>query len=179
VGDLIAREYSQRLGVLTPEQLQRALDRFDRGRLVAAEPAPSGLFGQNVMLTTDRGEYVLRGCPHYDWQFPAECYFAQLIDERAGLAAPWPYEIDDASDIFGWPYAIMPRVPGVNLQDPELRKQWSHADRIRVARAMGDGLGRLQQLRFDRYGEYDRETGVLRYAASRGATGSSHGCAGC
>lgn len=162
MSELVAREYSQRLGVLTPEQLQRALDRFDHGTLVAADPAPGGLFGQNVMLTTNRGEYVLRGCPHYDWQFPAERCFAQLIDERAGLDAPWPYEIDDTSAIFGWPYAIMPRLPGVNLQDPDLRKQWSHADRIEVARAMGDGLGRLQQLRFERHSEYDRESGALR-----------------
>ena len=52
------REYSKRLGILRHEQLQAALDRFALGELIAASPAPSGLFGQNVMLTASTGEYV-------------------------------------------------------------------------------------------------------------------------
>ncbi|MBI2759933.1 MAG: hypothetical protein HYX51_00705, partial [Chloroflexi bacterium] len=46
------RQYSERLGVLTPEQLQAALDRFNLGRLLDARPATGGLFGQNVLLTS-------------------------------------------------------------------------------------------------------------------------------
>jgi Ser/Thr protein kinase RdoA (MazF antagonist) len=49
----------------------------------------------------------------------------------------------------------MPRLPGVVLQDPDLRKSWTQGDRIAVARAMGDGLGRLQMLRFSHVGKFD------------------------
>lgn len=68
-----------RLGTLTSDQLQRALDRFGLGRLLSAAPVPFGLFGQNVFVTSSAGDYVLRGCPHYDWQFPSEQFFARLL----------------------------------------------------------------------------------------------------
>ena len=61
----VAREYSKRLGVLSNEQFQVALARFDLDTLVSAEPVPFGNFGQNVFLTSTEGEYVLRGAPHY------------------------------------------------------------------------------------------------------------------
>lgn len=40
---MASREYSTRLGVISDEQLQAALDRFDLGRFVAAEPIANGL----------------------------------------------------------------------------------------------------------------------------------------
>ena len=58
------REYSKRLGVINDGQLQAALDRFGLGKLVAAEPVKSGLFGQNMLL--DRliiWEFVQRAEP--------------------------------------------------------------------------------------------------------------------
>jgi hypothetical protein len=81
------REYSQRLGVLAHAQLQSALDRFDLGELLSAEAAPGGLFGQNVMLTTSRGGYVLRGNPHAG-QLERERYVAGIITDRTSVAVP-------------------------------------------------------------------------------------------
>ncbi len=49
------RWYSQRLGMLSTQQLQTALDRFQLGRLIHAEPVPLGNFGQNVFLTSCTG----------------------------------------------------------------------------------------------------------------------------
>lgn len=46
------RWYSQRLGMLSTQQLQTALDRFQLGN-----------FGQNVFLTSTQGAFVLRGNP--------------------------------------------------------------------------------------------------------------------
>src|SRR5439155_9911686 len=111
------RDYSLRLGVLTGQQLQAALARFELDGLVDAQPAQGGIFGQNVFLSSTKGEYVLRGKPHYDWQLPAERFFAKLIHERSKVPAPWPYLIEDSPDIFGWAFAIMPRLPGVSLTD--------------------------------------------------------------
>ena len=53
------QEYSKRLGVIEPAQFQAALDRFDLGTFIAAAPIPFGLFGQNVFVTSTRGEWVL------------------------------------------------------------------------------------------------------------------------
>jgi aminoglycoside phosphotransferase (APT) family kinase protein len=143
VNTILTREYSQRLGILSGEQLQAALSRFDLGLLLDAQPATAGLFGQNVFLTTTRGEYVLRGKPHYLWQFPKERYFARQIHEHTKVPAPWPYLIDPTTDIFGWSYALMPRLPGLILEDPEEQKRLSEEDSLSIAHALGETLAQL------------------------------------
>jgi len=65
-------EYSKRLGSISNEQFQKALDKFSLGRFVEAEPVPFGNFGQNVFITSTKGKFVLRGKPHYKWQFKSE-----------------------------------------------------------------------------------------------------------
>ena len=57
--------YSQRLGGISNEQLDAAARRLNVGRFVSAAPTRSGLFGQNLFLTTTEGEFVLRGAPHW------------------------------------------------------------------------------------------------------------------
>lgn len=155
------REYSKLLGVLTPEQLQAALDRFDLGTLVDAQPAPGGLFGQNVFITSSSGEWVLRGRPHYDGQFQKERFFSRLIHEQTTAEAPWPFHIERDDGVFGWHYALMPRLPGVDPGDAELQRNFTEADRIVLARAMGDHLGLLQSATFDSCATYDHAAGDL------------------
>lgn len=154
----LTREYSQRLGVLNGEQLQAALSRFDLGKLLGAQPATAGLFGQNIFLTTSKGGYVFRGCPHYPWQFPKERYFAQQIHDHTHVPAPWPYLIDPTTDIFGWSYAIMPRLPGLVLEDSEVQSRLTDDDRLGLARALGENLALLQEFALDHPGEYDLTT---------------------
>jgi hygromycin-B 7''-O-kinase len=149
------REYSERLGILSRDQFQAALDRLDLGTLVRAEPVRFGLFGQNVLLTTDRGEYVLRGAPHYAWQFPKERYFTRLLHEHTSVPVPWPYLLDDSLDIFGWSYAIMPRLAGLQLIDPTIQERLSLDDRFGIARAMGETLACVHTLNWSHCGEYD------------------------
>jgi hypothetical protein len=79
---MVAQEYSPRLGTLTPAQFQAALDRFGLGRFLRAAPVPLGLIGQNVFLDSTTGEYVLRGAPHYAWQFPKERFFTHLLHQK-------------------------------------------------------------------------------------------------
>ncbi len=111
-----------------------------------AEPITGGLFGQNLFLTSTSGEYVLRGVPHYPWQFPAERFFARLLHERTTVPVPWPYLLDPTEDIFGWSYVIMPRMPGLQLSDPNVTAGLSRSDRLRIARAMGENLARMHEL---------------------------------
>lgn len=152
------REYSKRLGVLTHEQLQAALDRFALGELIAAAPAPSGLFGQNVMLTASSGEHVLRGAPWPAWQLPLERAVAEHIHDRTSVPAPWPYRIDEATDVFGWSYAVMPHLAGMSVADHAAFTALAPDDRLGVARAMGEGLAALQQAGFDAIARFDPES---------------------
>ena len=62
-----------------------------------------------------QGDYVLRGRPHFAWQFPTERFYARFLREQANVPAPWPYQIDPDTDIFGWSYVLMPRMPGLQL----------------------------------------------------------------
>jgi hypothetical protein len=39
------------------------------------------------------------------------------------VPVPWPYLIDPTPDIFGWSFVLMPRMPGLQLADPQMKKQ--------------------------------------------------------
>ncbi len=155
VPDSLTREYSKRLGVLTRAQLQAALTRFGLGELLEARPAPGGLFGQNVLLTSTSGGYVLRGAPHYDGQFEKERYFCRMVHERTPARAPWPFLIEKSHAIFGWSFALMPLLPGVHLSDPAVRGSLTAEDRLGIARVMGEYLAVIQQATWDAPAEYD------------------------
>ncbi len=162
MADEFTREYSKRLGVLTGSQIQAALTRAGLGELRAARPAPGGLFGQNVLITSASGEYVLRGSPHYDGQFEKERYFNRVVHERTHARAPWPFLIEKSPEIFGWSYALMPLIAGVHLSDPEVRRSLTADDRIGVARAMGMYLPLIQQATWDAPATYDYAADDLR-----------------
>lgn len=144
-----------RLGQITSAQFQAALARFGLGQFQRAQPVAFGLFGQNVFVWSDAGEWVLRGCPHYDWQFPCEQFFARLLHEHTSAPVPWPYQLDPADDIFGWSYALMPRLPGLQLADPAVRASLDLADRLAIAGEQGRMLAELHALQWPFAGGYD------------------------
>ncbi len=148
---------SQRLGVITVAQFQAALDVFDLGVFVAAEPAQGGLFGQNVLLRSSKGSYVLRGCPHTDTQFAVERFFCRQVHERTPVPAPWPYLVEPSWSIFGWPFAIMRRMPG-DCPDDRLTATLALADQVAVAAAMGRALAGLGEATMPSLGCYDLAT---------------------
>src|SRR5215217_9186712 len=143
---MAAKEYSQRLGSIDDEQFRSALERLSLGEFVRAEPVAGGLFGQNVFVTSTTGEYVLRGAPHYDWQLPSERFFARLLHERTRAPVPWPYILDPDDDIFGWSYAVMPRMPGLQLSDTAVAAGLTRKDRLGIAQALAENLALMQEL---------------------------------
>ncbi len=153
--------YSERLGELSEQQLQRALNRFDLGTLISAAPVPTGLFGQNVCISASSGEYVLRGKAHYDWQFPTEQFFANLLVERTRVPAPHPYLLDESADIFGWSYALMPRLHGLQLSDQGVDAALTPSDLERIAVAQATILVEGQRLKWPHYGRYDPASGAI------------------
>lgn len=158
---MATREYSKRLGMIADEQLQAALARFDLGEFVSAEPIPFGLFGQNLFVTSDKGEYVLRGVPHYDWQFPAEKFFTNKLHAKTRVPVPYPYWYETATDIFGWGFCLMPRMSGVQLADEKTAKGLASEDRRGIARAMARMLVEAQTLTWAFDGRYDFEKDAI------------------
>ena len=155
------KTYSQRLGVISDHQFQAALDRFGLGTFVKAEPIPFGLFGQNVFLTSSQGQYVLRGQPHFWWQFPTEQFYVQQLHERTRVPVPWPYLIDPAPDIFGWSYVIMPRMPGIQVADPDVQAQLGPEDKREIARALGENLALMHDVTWPFSGRYSALTNCV------------------
>ncbi len=150
--------YSQRLGIISDAQFQAALDRFQLGHFIQVEAIPFGNFGQNVFVSSTTGEYVLRGQPHFEWQFPTEQFFVQQLHERTSVPVPWPYLIDDTSDIFGWSFVLMPRMPGLQLADSEIKKQLSTVEKRGIAYALGENLAQMQKLTWPIAGRYNAAT---------------------
>lgn len=149
------KKYSERLGTISDDQLQQALDRHGLGRLISAEPMKYGLFGQNIFVTTDKGEYVLRGKPHYDWQFPTEQFFATQLHKHTKVPVPFPYMYDPDATIFGWEYVLMPKLPGFTLKDNLSDEGLTDYDRIEIARIQGAVLAEAQKLTWNTIGKYN------------------------
>jgi hygromycin-B 7''-O-kinase len=149
--DSMGQVYSRRLGVLAPEQFQAALTRFALGDFVGAAPIAGGLFGQNVFVTSTQGEYVLRGSPHYPWQFPKEQFGAALLHAHTQVPVAHPYLLDPTTAIFGWPYLLMPRLHGTH----PLADQLALPEKLAIAQALGQNLARLQALTWPVAGDYD------------------------
>ena len=154
--------YSPRLGRIAPARFQSALDRFGLGRFVAAAPIRGGNFGQVLFLTSTTGEWVLRGAPLYPSQFREERFFAELLHDRTRIPGPWPYLLDEAADIFGWPYVLMPRLPGLDLEEPSVTAGLTTADRLSIARALGATLAAMQEPTWNEAAAYDDQARALR-----------------
>jgi len=166
-----AKVYSERLGAISDAQFQAVADRLALGHFVEAAPVTSGLFGQNVFITTTTGEYVLRGAPHWvkrlgeqtyrpndRVQFTAEKYFAQQLHEHTTAPVPWPMLHDQTNDILGWPYLVMPKMPGQCFNERNIMKLLSSEDRHGVARALGEMLVEMQKLTSPFAGNFDVDT---------------------
>jgi len=155
------REYSKRLGNISDEQLQRALSRFDLGEFLHAEPIPFGLFGQNLFVTSTAGEFVLRGVPHYDWQFPTEKFFIGELYVKTGVPVPYPYLLNPSTAIFGWPFVIMPKMSGLQLADSQVVARLSTDERRGITPALAAMLIEIQTLTWEHSGRYNITTQMI------------------
>jgi hygromycin-B 7''-O-kinase len=155
-GSETGRDYGPLLGWIADEPLRAALARFNLGDLVGAEPITAG-FGQNLFLTSTTGRYVLRGHPHWDGQFQKERFLTDLLHERTSrVLVAWPYRLDEATDLFGWSYALMPRLPGTHE-----RRDGPAEDQRAIARAVGKNLSLLHELTWPFAGDFDAAAGTV------------------
>jgi aminoglycoside phosphotransferase (APT) family kinase protein len=149
--------YSERLGEITVEQIQLVVNKYGLGKLVATEKVQDGLFGQNLFFSTSHGEYVLRGKPHFDWQFPLEKFFAERLFKE-GIPTPTPYILDEDTSIFGWSFVIMPRLEGTRISSKLDESYLTDEDRKSIASAQGTFLAKVQTAQFEKPGRYNYET---------------------
>ena len=151
------RKYSERLGVIDPGQLFEVAELFELGDVLSAEAMTGGLFGQNLALETTEGPFVLRGNPFGYNQLTKERRVAEFIDEASSLPAPWPYEITDDTEIFGWPFAIMPLLGGESGETIRAAAEDDDRERVALARATGEALAQLHEATSDFFGPYDAQ----------------------
>ncbi|MGZ6022416.1 MAG: phosphotransferase family protein [Rhizomicrobium sp.] len=171
-----AKVYSERLGRISDAQFEAVAERLGLGRFLKAEPTTSGLFGQNVFVSTTEGEFVLRGAPHWvkglgekewrredRWQFTKEVFFARQLHEQTKAPVPWPMLHDESNDIFGWPYLVMPRMPGTCFDERGIRTALSVDARRQVAIALGSMLAEMQKLTWPFAGDFAPNVELLPY----------------
>ena len=152
-----ARVYGS-LGPIARHQFQAALTRFDLGDFVDADPAPEGAqFGHRALVTSSKGKFILRGRPPGPWHFPKEKFGAELL-HKSGLPVPYPYLLDESSDIFSWAYALSPGREGLAANSSQL----SVGEHLWVARAMGSTLALIHQVTWQFAGEYDMAANTIR-----------------
>ena len=102
---------------------------------------------------------MLRGAPHWvkgpadaawrredRWQFTKERWFAQQLHQHTRAPVPWPMLHDETGDIFGWPYLVMPRMPGTCFDERGIMQALPAAQRHDVAVALGENLAEMQRL---------------------------------
>ncbi|MEA3020938.1 MAG: hygromycin-B 7-O-kinase [Actinomycetota bacterium] len=135
--------------------MQEACDRFDLGALESAELPSAGLWGQNIVLTTSHGRFVFRGSPTVPTQFRRERAVAAALAAGGLVPVPWPYRLSEDPGLFGWSYAIMPMLPG--NPGSTFWEACDEDDRLLLAAAHGDALGRLHRTEFHAPGPYDAD----------------------
>jgi len=155
-------KYSERLGSITDEQFQAALDRFNLGKFISAEPISIGLGGQNIFVTSSEGQFVLRGNPHTSNQFCKELFFYSRLHSETEAPVPWPYMHEPSPEIFGWEFVIMPRLPGITVDDPAVAKKLSTTDKLGIASVRGEVIAQMHAFEWDHPGEYDLETNSIK-----------------
>ncbi len=142
--------------------MQRVLDRFDLGRLLSSEKTAEGVMGQTLYISSTAGQFVLKGNPLFSGQWVEERFIVEQLDTRTSIPVPAPYLVDDTDDIFGWSYAVMPRLYGEHIHTPELQARLSSLDKQQMAERLAAALLELHSWKVKNSGELDTTTLAIR-----------------
>lgn len=146
--DMEIVDYAGSLGKISGEQFDRALRKLNLGGFIKAEKASGGVVGQNVFLTSTKGEFVFRGRPFYEEQFDVEKFMVDNLHKHTKVHVAYPYLIDNSAEIFGFKYAIMPKLKGIQIANGgTLIMKFSKEERLKIVRAMVEILIEMQQLK--------------------------------
>jgi hygromycin-B 7''-O-kinase len=85
-----------------------------------------------------------------------------VIHQETDVPTAWPYLIEPSEDIFGWSFAIMPRLSGIRSTSPDVEGGPSGAAGTAAANALGAGLARLHRATRPQAAIYDPAIDALR-----------------
>ncbi len=138
--------YSENLGEISGAQFHKALNKLGLGDFIRAERVKGGVGGQNVFLSSTQGDFVFRGNPYHREQLDAERFSVGYLRLHTNLSTAYPYKIDRDTDLFGYPYAIMPRLKGIAFDGSKERSTVTYDERLQICRAMADILAEIHNV---------------------------------
>lgn len=153
---------SNKLGDITNEQLQQMLNQHNLGELISAKRTDNGAMGQTMFVHSSKGDFVLKGNPLFPGQLKEEQFFVNNISKCSNISVPTSYIIDNSKSIFGWSYAIMPKLRGKHLNDREVADELINDDKEQIAEIIANTLSQLHSWSVDICGEYDSKTNSLK-----------------
>ncbi|MEE3952757.1 phosphotransferase [Peribacillus frigoritolerans] len=148
---------SNKLGIINDGQLQAMLDKFKLGKLISSEKTANGAMGQTIFVASTEGDFVFKGNPLYDGQLLEEKYFIENIHKRTKVSVPMPYIIDDSGEIFGWSYALMPRLPGEHLNSKYFTNNLSIDEKFIVAELIAKTLSEIHTWKVTDFGDLNTD----------------------
>lgn len=146
---------TNQIGDVSFSSLQEALHEFDLGILEEYKQTEKGVMGQTLLIRTSQGEYILKGNPLYVGQLQEEQFFAQQLAEHTAIPVPVPYLLQKNTDLLGWSYAIMPRLPGKHLYDSSHQAALGQDEQEEIASMLAHSLVELHRWKVPDAGEYD------------------------
>ncbi|OAB43370.1 aminoglycoside phosphotransferase family protein [Paenibacillus glacialis] len=154
---------SNKLGIITNDQLQLMLNRFNLGTLISSEKTSLGVMGQTMFVSSSTGDYILKGNPLFHGQFLEEKFFIDHLNQHTSLHVPSPYLIDESEDIFGWSYSIMPRLPGSHMNAVDIQSILTTTeDKESLVLLAAHTLAELHNWKVEQYGEFDPQLHTVR-----------------
>ncbi len=153
---------SNNLGVITDDQLQGMLNKFNLGRLISSKNTEQGVMKQTRYVFSTEGEFVFKGNPLYPGQLIEEKFFVEELHKRTTVNVPIPYLLDDTDDIFGWSYSLMPRLPGEHLNSNRLSSNLNQKDKFKIAGLIAETLLESHSWKVSHYGDLDTKDLTLR-----------------
>ncbi len=134
----------------------------------------SGLTGSVFILETSQGGLILKVShdPACDWKFRKERIVYGLLREQ-GLPAPHVLVTDLSRGLAPFAYSLSEHLPGLTLS--QAYESMSAAERLDTYRQLGDLLGRMHSLTFDRFGDVMEWDGVVTVGPAWELVGEADG----
>lgn len=142
---------------LPPEHLSAILAPFGVTAVNAGRPT-SGLSGTVFVLETNQGDFVLKVSqdPRDDWKPTKERVVYSLLRSQ-GIPASNVLAADCSRSLVPFAYTLSECLPGATLSHPY--PNMADAEKRGIYRQLGDLLGRMHSLTFDRFGDVAEREG--------------------
>ena len=120
----------------------------------------SGLTGSVFVLGTDQGGFILKVSqePGFDWKLSKErLVYGQLLSQN--VPAPRVLVRDLSRSLVPFAYTLSECLPGITLS--QAYSDMDAGTKIDVYHQLGDFLGRMHSLTFDRFGDSTEQKGEI------------------